>query len=403
MSDPNTAFHSAPMPTPSAPISEDHPPDFKPYVPDEARIPEFTWPAVVAGSLLGLVFGASSLYLVLKVGMTVSASIPVAVLSITLFRWLGKAFGLRKTTILENNIVQTAGSAGESIAFGVGVTMPALMLIGFEMHWSRVLVVSVLGGLLGILMMIPLRRAFIVKLHGKAGNRVNCSIPKEPPAPRCSSRGTRGLEREHRLHRLWSGLRAQVHHRRTGTSSRPRRPCRSNSAANATDAFSRIAKFTGDMASELLGVGYIIGLRTAAIMMAGAVLGGFVLAPTIAISGDPALTTGDIYKNYLRYIGAGCVAAAGIISMSRTLPMIIRSFSNGLGAIRGKRAGERPRATPRTEQDCLHRSCSAAICSCWWRLPRSPHRGRRCEGLARRVARARLRLPLRHRIVAAYR
>src|SRR5947209_13082558 len=141
--------------------------EHRPYVPDEARIPEFTWSAVVLGSLLGIVFGASSLYLVLKVGLTVSASIPVAVLSITLFRGLSKVFGIRPATILENNIVQTAGSAGESIAFGVGVTMPALMILGFEMDIGRVMVVAILGGLLGILMMIPLRRAFIVKQHGK--------------------------------------------------------------------------------------------------------------------------------------------------------------------------------------------------------------------------------------------
>ncbi|MBX9680095.1 MAG: oligopeptide transporter, OPT family [Gemmataceae bacterium] len=351
MSDPNTAFQSASMPTPSAPISEDHPPDFKPYVPDEARMPEFTWPAVLAGSLLGLVFGASSLYLVLKVGMTVSASIPVAVLSITLFRWLSAAFGLRKTTILENNIVQTAGSAGESIAFGVGVTMPALMLIGFEMHWSRVLVVSVLGGLLGILMMIPLRRAFIVKLHGKAGEPGKLLYPEGTACAQVLISGDKGgssgstvfigfgLAFAHKF--VTEGLNVLA-----TTATLPLKL-----GASATDAFSRIAKFTGDMASELLGVGYIIGLRTAAIMMAGAVLGGFVLAPTIAISGDPGLTTGDIYKNYLRYIGAGCVAAAGIISMSRTLPMIVRSFSSGLGAIRGKRDGERVRATPRTEDD----------------------------------------------------
>ena len=121
---------------------------------------------MVLGSLLGIVFGASSLYLFLKVGMTVSASIPVAVLAITIFRGLSRAFGIRRATILENNIVQTAGSAGESIAFGVGATMPALMLLGYDLEWTRVMLVAVLGGLLGILMMIPLRRAFIVKQHG---------------------------------------------------------------------------------------------------------------------------------------------------------------------------------------------------------------------------------------------
>src|SRR5580700_3616705 len=138
----------------------------QPYVPDEANLPEFTWSAVLVGAILGIIFGASSLYLVLKVGMTVSASVPIAVLSITLFRAFSRLTGFRRTTILENNIVQTTGSAGESIAFGVGVTMPALLLLGFEMDVVRVMTVSVLGGLLGILMMIPLRRAFIVKQHG---------------------------------------------------------------------------------------------------------------------------------------------------------------------------------------------------------------------------------------------
>src|SRR5215831_18397942 len=141
--------------------------EHKPYVPDDFIIPEFTWPSVLLGAVLGIIFGASSLYLLLKVGMTVSASVPIAVLSITLFRVFSKSFGFRRATILENNVVQTTGSAGESIAFGVGVTMPALLLLGFEMDWVRVMTVSVLGGLLGILMMIPLRRAFIVKQHGK--------------------------------------------------------------------------------------------------------------------------------------------------------------------------------------------------------------------------------------------
>src|SRR5438067_3171710 len=150
-----------------AELPNDQPAAHKPYVPDEVQIPELTWQAVIVGALLGILFGASSLYLVLKVGMTVSASVPIAVLSITLFRAFSRLTGFRRATILENNIVQTTGSAGESIAFGVGVTMPALLLLGFEMDVVRVMTVSVLGGLLGILMMIPLRRAFIVKQHGK--------------------------------------------------------------------------------------------------------------------------------------------------------------------------------------------------------------------------------------------
>ncbi len=141
------------------------PAPFVPYIAPETHLSEFSWRAVIVGTLLGMVFGASSLYLVLKVGLTVSASIPVAVISITLFGcW--RCAKVRDATILENNIVQTAGSAGESIAFGVGVTMPAIMILGFDLELTRVVLVAVLGGLLGILMMIPLRRALIVAQHG---------------------------------------------------------------------------------------------------------------------------------------------------------------------------------------------------------------------------------------------
>ena len=140
-------------------------PKFEPFIPNGAVMREFTLRAVLTGTVLGMVFGASSLYLVLKVGLTVSASIPVAVISLALFRGLSK-LGVRDATILENNISQTAGSAGESIAFGIGVTMPAILILGFDLELTRVMLVAVLGGLLGILMMIPLRRALIVKEHG---------------------------------------------------------------------------------------------------------------------------------------------------------------------------------------------------------------------------------------------
>src|SRR5881396_2181877 len=140
--------------------------EFHPYIPAQASVREFTPRALIVGTLLGIVFGASSLYLVLKVGITVSASIPVAVISLTLFRLWSKLGG-RDATILENNIVQTAGSGGESIAFGLGVTMPAIMILGFDLEVSRVMLVGLLGALLGILMMIPLRRALIVAQHGQ--------------------------------------------------------------------------------------------------------------------------------------------------------------------------------------------------------------------------------------------
>src|ERR1043165_8952126 len=138
---------------------------FRPYVPGGVRLRELTPIPLVMGTILGIIFGASSLYLVLKVGLTVSASIPVAVIAITLFRLL-RSLGFRDATILEHNIVQTAGSAGESIAFGIGATLPAIMILGFDLEITRVMLVAVLGGLLGILMMIPLRRALIVQQHG---------------------------------------------------------------------------------------------------------------------------------------------------------------------------------------------------------------------------------------------
>lgn len=127
--------------------------NFKPFIPASVQLPELTLPHLLTGTFLGMVFGASSLYLVLKVGLTVSASIPVAVISITIFRIFSK-FGFRDANVLQNNIVQTAGSAGESIAFGLGVTMPAIMILGFDLEITRVMLVAILGGLLGILMMI---------------------------------------------------------------------------------------------------------------------------------------------------------------------------------------------------------------------------------------------------------
>src|SRR5882762_4135520 len=138
--------------------------DVEPFITPETRMRELSWRALLTGTFLGMVFGASSLYLVLKVGITVSASIPVAVISLALFRGLAK-LGVRDSTILEHNITQTAGSAGESIAFGIGVTMPAILILGFDLELVNITLVAVMGGLLGILMMIPLRRALIVMEH----------------------------------------------------------------------------------------------------------------------------------------------------------------------------------------------------------------------------------------------
>src|SRR5262245_48054884 len=154
------------MSTPALKAVEETP-EHKPYVAASRILPELTPLPLVVGVVLGIIFGAASLYLALKIGLTISASIPIAVMSISLFRWFSRMTGARPASILENNIVQTTGSAGESIAFGVAVTMPALMILGHDMDLQRIISVAVLGGLLGILMMIPLRRGLIVKEHGK--------------------------------------------------------------------------------------------------------------------------------------------------------------------------------------------------------------------------------------------
>ncbi|MFO0845932.1 MAG: oligopeptide transporter, OPT family [Gemmataceae bacterium] len=330
----------------AAPSPNGTAPGHQPYVPDSASLPEFTWQAIFAGAALGILFGASSLYLVLRVGMTVSASIPVAVLSITLFRALSRAFGLRGATILENNITQTAGSAGESIAFGVGVTMPALMLLGFDMDLTRVMVVSVLGGLLGILMMIPLRRAFIVNMHGKPGQPDTLLYPEGTACAEVLISGEKGGTSAGTVF-VGFGIAFVVKFLAEGMS------VLATLVAVPLRFFQKAAFVSTEVAPELIGVGYVIGVRVACIMMAGAVIGNLVIVPSIA----PFVDKGDgmagldllkfVQGNYLRYIGAGCVTAAGIISMFKTMPMILRSFRSSLSRLGGVQAG----GTLRTERD----------------------------------------------------
>ncbi len=337
----------------------------QPHVLDNVSIPEFTFQAVLAGTLLGIVFGASSLYLVLQVGLTVSASIPVAVLSITLFRAISKVSGLRKATILENNITQTAGSAGESIAFGVGVTMPALMLLGYEMDVTRVIVVSVLGGLLGILMMIPLRRAFIVNMHGKAGEPNTLLYPEGTACAEVLISGEKGGASGRTVF-IGFGIAFLVKFLIEGMTLL-------RLTVNVPlKFFSRVAVIATDMAPELLGVGYVIGAKVSSVMMAGAVIGNLVIVPAIALFGDQVATAispgtvpiskmelGDIQKHYLRFIGAGCVTAAGIISMVRTLPLIFRSFGASLGSLRAGGAVT-PHLADRPRSLSASRACSGS-------------------------------------------
>ncbi|MBM3980796.1 MAG: oligopeptide transporter, OPT family [Planctomycetes bacterium] len=333
-------------------------PEFRPFVPASESPREFTLAAVAAGAGLGLIFAASSLYLVLKVGMTVSASIPVAVLAITVFRALSKAFGFRRTTVLENNIIQTAGSAGESIAFGVGVTMPALLLLGFGMELGRVMVVSVLGGLLGILAMIPLRRAFIVKMHFQPGKKDQKETLLYPEGTACAQVLISGEKGGTTGKTVFIGFGLAFLHKFVTEGMN----LFVATAKLPVTFINKAAVFSTEMASELLGVGYIIGLRTAAMMMGGAVLGYLVILPIIFFIGEnnpnaiapgtkpiKDMSLSQLRNAYLLYIGAGCVASAGIISMLKTLPMIVRSFRSSMSSLKAGGAGEQ--GEKRTDRD----------------------------------------------------
>jgi putative OPT family oligopeptide transporter len=335
--------------------AQDEIPPHKPYVPDEKRIPEFTWSAVLVGAALGIVFGASSLYLVLKVGLTVSASIPVAVLSITLFRVFSKLPFIRRANILENNIVQTTGSAGESIAFGVGVTMPALMLLGFEMTIGRVMVVSILGGLLGILMMIPLRRAFIVKQHGKL---------KYPEGTACADVLIVGEKGGSSAATVFIGFGVAFFYEFVRAGLKLFKDTVDYPLGKIKPFLFKGAVASVEANPALLGVGYIIGTRIACIMVAGGILSSFVLIPAIRMFGDkltvalpPAkgaiseMSEDDIWHEYILYIGAGAVAAGGIISVFKALPLIVSSIVSGARDIAASRAGNGNGTVRRTDRD----------------------------------------------------
>jgi putative OPT family oligopeptide transporter len=345
----------------------------QPFVPPEESPPELTWAPVVTGALLGIVFGASSLYLVLKVGLTVSASIPVAVMAITLFRGFSKVFGLRRATILENNIVQTTGSAGESIAFGVGLTMPALLLLGFDIDVLRVMTVGVLGGLLGILMMIPLRRAFVVKQHGTLVYPEGTACADVLIAGEKGGATARMVFVGFGLGFVYQFLMLVGHLWKEVASL----PLYAKAAAGKVVGL-KAGVLSAEPSAPLLGVGYIIGPRIAGIMVGGGILAYLALVPAIAFFGEssteviaPAVSnidekTGvekalirnmspkDIRDNYILYIGAGAVAAGGIISMLKALPVIVSSVLAGFRDLKAERAAARggtAAAVPRTERD----------------------------------------------------
>lgn len=332
--------------------------DYQPYVPASSTVRELSLLPLLVGTALGMVFGASSLYLVLKVGLTVSASIPVAVISITVFRMLAKV-GFRGATILENNIVQTAGSAGESIAFGVGVTMPAIMILGFDLEVARVTLVAVLGGLLGILMMIPLRRALIVEQHG---------VLKYPEGTACAEVLKAGEEAgdDGKPHvgakTIFTGFGIGLVYKTVMVALKGWKDVPSR----VFGAPLKAASLSAEISPELLGVGYIIGPRIASTMCAGGVLAYLVLIPLIKFFGDaipgplapgriPISEMGpdQIRGAYVLYIGAGAVAAGGMVSLARSIPTIWMGIRGGLEDFRrGRKASGQPEAVrPRTDQD----------------------------------------------------
>jgi putative OPT family oligopeptide transporter len=328
----------------------------RPYVPAESVVPEFGLGPIVVGALLGIIFGASSLYLVLKVGMTVSASIPIAVLSITLFRLFQPFLG-RKASILENNMVQTTGSAGESIAFGVGVTMPALLILGYNLELLRVMLVAVLGGLLGVLMMIPLRRVFVVKQHGRLvyPEGVACAdvliVGEKGGASAAAVFGGFGLAFLYQYLMAAMKLWVEV-------------PSRLLRFASFEFKGAAVAL---EVVPHLLGVGYVIGPRISCIMVGGGILASWVLIPAISLFGEGwttplfpgnkpirEMSIDDIYKKYVLYIGAGAVAAGGIISMLQSMPTILASVRAGfrdLATTRGAGPAAAPAQASRHDRD----------------------------------------------------
>jgi putative OPT family oligopeptide transporter len=297
---------------------------FQPYVPAEEVRPEFTFRAVFFGGLFGILFGAVTVYVGLRAGLTVSASIPIAVLSISVLRALGKA------SILENNIVQTAGSAGESVAGGVIFTLPALIFLGFPLEYARIFLLAFIGGWLGVLFMIPLRRQLIVKEHG------NLLYPEGTACADVLVAGDKGGSFAGRVFAgLGLGALYTFFQNENMFKVWPSTP-------TYTPGWYPGSSVRANTTSEYLGVGYIIGPRIAGVIFAGGVFAWLVVMPAIKFFGShvtgaifpgtiPIANMGpdDIYRAYIRPMGAGAVAAAGLITLLRTIPTIIGALRAG--------------------------------------------------------------------------
>ncbi len=324
-------------------------PDFQPFVPPSEKPPEFTLRAILLGCFFGLIFGAVTVYVGLRAGLTVAASIPIAVLSISILRAFGRA------SILENNIVQTTGNAGQSIAAGVIFTLPALIFLGFDLEYSRIFLLALIGGWLGVLFMIPLRRQLIVEEHG---------VLTYPEGTACADvlmAGERGGSLASRVF-LGLGLGAlyTLFQNENIFKAWPGTPEFQPDFGIAH--VMKGASIKADATPEYLGVGYIIGPRVAGVIFAGGVFSWLVLMPLIYFFGKdlphpiypgtiPIAQMGpsDLWATYIRPMGAGAVAAAGLITLLKTLPTIIGALASGFKNIS---AGKAAKAQPiRTEND----------------------------------------------------
>ena len=322
--------------------------EFKPYVPADKITPEFTVTSVIMGVLLAIIFGAANAYLGLRVGLTVSASIPAAVISMGVIRVV-----MKKDSILESNMVQTIGSAGESLAAGAIFTLPVLFLWAKEGITEKpslltISLIALFGGVLGVLFMVPLRNALIVKEHG---------VLPYPEGTACAEVLLAGEEGGASAKSVFAGLGLSALFKFVvdglkvipGVITAPIKSLKTELSAEAYPA--------------LLGVGYICGPKIASYMFAGGVLGWFVLIPAIITFGGSTIlypgtktiaemyATGGasaIWSSYIRYIGAGAVATGGIISLIKSLPLIIRTFAD---AIKGIKGGSGQTATARTDKD----------------------------------------------------
>jgi putative OPT family oligopeptide transporter len=316
---------------------------FVPSVPAGESPPELTLRAIVLGAILGVVFGAASTYLALRVGLTTSASVPIAVLAIWAIR---KRRGER--AILEHNIVQTTGSAGESVAAAVVFSVPALIFLGYPLQVGLTTLIALTGGMLGVLMMVPLRRYLIVKEHG---------VLRYPEGKACAEILQAGEEGGTSAKKVFVGL-------GVGAAFKAFQALFAGvkGTVGATLTFFKGAAIACDVAPELLGVGYIIGYRTSLMMVAGSLLASFVLVPAIVLFGSglehplaPAATLirdmgpGDVWSNYVKHIGAGAVAAGGIFALVRALPSIISSIGASAAGLLKKGASSASLA--RTDRD----------------------------------------------------